>query len=205
MLPLIPIALGIAQAAAPWLVSRVLGDEAGLVASRVVQAAQGTTGAASPDEALAAVRATPETAARVQEALARLEADLAREDTARLQAINETARTESRSEDPYVRRWRPTWGYVTAATWAVQGVGVLAALVGAVVATLEGKTAAVTALLTGASELAGALTLQWGVALAVLGVAVQQRTRDKEAAQGSPPPTMWEVVGGVLTRKGGKG
>ncbi|GEO82286.1 3TM-type holin [Pararhodospirillum oryzae] len=209
MIPLlIPAALALAKVAAPWLAGKILGDDAGAVAARVVDVAQAATGTATPEAALAAAQANPEAAARVQEALMDLEATLAREETARLQTINDTARAETRSEDAYVRRWRPTWGYVTAATWALQGLGVLACLTGAVAATLRGEVSAVTALLTGASDLAGALTLQWGVALTVLGVAVQSRTRDKQVAAGSPPPTVWEtvtsLVGAGRGRKGGR-
>lgn len=118
------------------------------------------------------------------ERLAEIDADVTK--TA-LTEINATIRAEAQSEDAYTRRWRPTWGYVTAATWALQAVAVVACMGGAVYAAIQGRGDVVEKLLTGAAALAGALSIQWSVALAVLGVAVSKRSDDKAIAAGERP------------------
>ena len=49
-----------------------------------------------------------------------------KENTAAYAEINQSLRAEAASDDPYVRRMRPTFGYLMAATWAAQmfGMGV---------------------------------------------------------------------------------
>ena len=37
-----------------------------------------------------------------------------------LEQVNRTIRAEAQSDDPYVRRMRPTFGYIMALTWAAQ-------------------------------------------------------------------------------------
>jgi phosphoglycerate-specific signal transduction histidine kinase len=41
-------------------------------------------------------------------------------ETEKLREINASLRTEIESQDPYVRRMRPTFGYLMAFTWAAQ-------------------------------------------------------------------------------------
>lgn len=132
------------------------------------------------------------------ERMAEIDAD---ETKAVLAEVNATIRAESQSEDAYTRRWRPTWGYVTAFTWALQTVAIVACLLGAVWATIQGKADVVTALLTGAASLAGALAVQWSVALAVLGVAVAKRSEDKAVAAGNQPAP--GILGALATRIAG--
>ena len=97
-------------------------------------------------------------------------------DQAIIEAVNRTIQTESRSEDPYVRRWRPTFGYVVAATWAQQ----TAALAWAIVVTPE----YIAETLDGIAQ----LSVMWGVALSVLGIGVVKRSHDKEVRNGSREP-----------------
>lgn len=98
------------------------------------------------------------------------------ETKAALAQVNETFRTEARSEDAYVRRWRPTFGYVVALTWTLQ----MGALAWAVVADpLQAPPV---------FEAAANMSMMWGIALAVLGVAVHQRSRDKALGAANPPP-----------------
>jgi hypothetical protein len=114
------------------------------------------------------------------EAMARLEAEQIK--TA-LAEVNQTFRAEVGSDDAYVRRWRPTFGYAVAFTWCLQVAG----LVYAIVARPADAAAIVAAM--------DSLTVIWGVALSVLGVSVVKRSADKAAAAGAPPGG---VVGAVI-------
>lgn len=109
-----------------------------------------------------------------------------------LAEINATMRTEARSEDAYVRRWRPTFGYAVALTWTVQ----MAGLTYAVIATPEHAAEILAAI--------GSLSLIWGVALSVLGINVVKRSQDKavEAGQGLPAGLGGRIAGAIF---GGKG
>ena len=69
--------------------------------------------------ACALIRAEAEANAHAR-ALAELE--VAREGSA-LAAVNKTIQAEVASADPYVRRMRPTFGYLMAMTWAAQMFG----------------------------------------------------------------------------------
>jgi hypothetical protein len=109
-----------------------------------------------PDQMAAALRAVEETARAESRADARV-----------LAAVNRTIRAESASADPYVRRWRPTFGYVVAAAWGSQ----MAALSWAIVTTPDSAPGLINAMTS--------LTTIWGVALGVLGVSVVKRSHDK--------------------------
>lgn len=104
-----------------------------------------------------------------------------------LSEINRTMRTEARSEDAYVRRWRPTFGYAVAATWLLQ---------------MGGLTYAVVATPQYAGEILAAatnLSMIWSVALSVLGINVAKRSQDKALAAGRPPrPGLLERLAGRL-------
>ncbi len=41
-------------------------------------------------------------------------------ETARLAEVNQTVRAEYGSQDPFVRRWQPLFGYMIALTWGLQ-------------------------------------------------------------------------------------
>jgi len=94
-----------------------------------------------------------------------------------LSEINESIRTEANSTDPYVRRMRPTFGYLMAFTWAAQ----MFALAYVVIFDTENA----------ASVLEGmeALSTIWAVGLSVLGIYVYKRSEEKKSFS-SPPPTM---------------
>lgn len=76
MLPLIPIAMGLAQYA-PGIIKLLTGsDKAQDVAQAVVGVAQAVTGSSTPEGALAAVQLDPEKALAFQEAMAKRQADM---------------------------------------------------------------------------------------------------------------------------------
>ncbi|NUW66935.1 3TM-type holin [Vibrio coralliilyticus] len=79
-----------------------------------------------------------------------------------------TIRKELDSEDAYVRRWRPTFGYAVCAAWCLLFFGLAVAMVvyPAQAATLINSVVALTPL--------------FSVALAVLGLNIHKRSQDKQ-------------------------
>ncbi len=84
-----------------------------------------------------------------------------------LSEINKSLRAEIASEDKYVRRMRPTFGYLMALTWAAQMFGIAYVIIfdtdkaGVVMAAM------------------GNLSAIWAVGLSVLGIYVYKRSEDK--------------------------
>jgi len=87
---------------------------------------------------------------------------------ASLSEINQSLRAEIASNDIYVRRMRPTFGYLMAATWAAQMFGI------AYVIIFKTETAAY--VMNGMA----ALSTIWAVGLSVLGIYVYKRSEDKK-------------------------
>jgi len=171
--------------AAP-LIGSLLGTPAAGTVIGMVADALGTD--ADPEAIARAVSSDPEAANKLR----RLELDhkaslrkMALEaETARLAEVNQTMRAEAASTDPYVRRWRPTYGYLTAAAWFVQMVG-FTVILGFVAYRDPGQLAGVVGAL---GTVLTALLGLWGIALAVLGVNISKRSQDKQVAAGQQPP-----------------
>ncbi len=106
------------------------------------------------------------------ETLAGLEAET---DRTWLEQVNRTIRREASSDDAYVRRMRPTFGYIMALTWAAQ-MGAIAY----VVAVEPDKAASVIAAVASLGTI-------WTVGLSVLGIYVYRRSSEKQAASGQFP------------------
>lgn len=87
---------------------------------------------------------------------------------ASLSEINQSLRAEISSNDIYVRRMRPTFGYLMAATWAAQMFGI------AYVVVFKTETAALV------MQGMAALSTIWAVGLSVLGIYVYKRSEDKK-------------------------
>ncbi|GAK43614.1 conserved protein [Tepidicaulis marinus] len=186
----VSLALGIAQFAAPALGRWLFGEKGEETAEKIIDVGKAVVGTDKAEDILPALKANPELLIRFQQQATQIELAELEAHTRQLEAVNETARAAINSDDKFVRRWRPTWGYVTAVTWALQSMAIMFCFCAAAVATLYGKAEAVTALMNGAASLAGALTVQWGVALTVLGVNVVKRSHDKQVCAGQRPGTM---------------
>ena len=89
--------------------------------------------------------------------------------------VNESLRAEVASSDPYVRRMRPTFGYMIAFTWAAQMMAVAYVIV-------FDTPAAMTVI--GAMESLGTI---WAVALSVMGIYVYKRSEEKRIVTEAPP------------------
>lgn len=177
---ILDIALGLAGVA-PSIVRWITGsDKAEQVAEGVVGLAKTVAGVDDADAAIKAIRDNPELAVRFQEAWLRYELGLFESETRRLQAVNETMRAEAASGSLYQSSWRPLWGYVSCVVWAIWVLGVVGLAGWAVLANPIEAVAIITAL----GALSSQLSLIFGAALAVLGVAVWQRSSDKKAILG---------------------
>ncbi len=106
---------------------------------------------------------------RHAEELARIKA---KEYEMALSEVNQSIRSEAASSDAYVRRMRPTFGYLMAVTWAAQ---MLALAYVVVFETDKAKT-----VLEGMES----LSTIWAVGLSVLGIYVYKRSEDKKAVSG---------------------
>lgn len=100
--------------------------------------------------------------------------------------VNETYRSEVASNDSYVRRMRPTFGYIMALTWAAQMLAIAY-----VVITQPSQASYVI-------EAFGALSMIWSVGLSVLGVYVYNRSQEKKKDQGSQ--SMIDQIGRVFVK-----
>ncbi|PCJ98578.1 MAG: ribokinase [Zetaproteobacteria bacterium] len=113
---------------------------------------------------------TPEKLAeanRHSEKMAELEIESYQEN---LSEVNKSLRAEIASGDKYVRRMRPTFGYLMAFTWAAQMFGI------AYVIIFDTDKAGVVMVAM------GNLSAIWAVGLSVLGIYVYKRSEDKRGS-----------------------
>lgn len=177
-------ALSQAVSTAAPLLGSLIGTPATGAAIGMIAKALGTD--ANPDAVVQAL-GDPTAAIKLQQFENEHEQALTRmvleAESTRLAEVNQTIRAEAASNDAYVRRWRPTYGYLTAAAWFIQMTG-FTVILGVVafrnpeeLATVVGALGAVLSALLGL----------WGIALAVLGINVSKRSQDKQVAAGQAP------------------
>lgn len=90
-----------------------------------------------------------------------------------IKQTNESLRAEIASQDKYVRRMRPTFGYLMAVTWTAQMLGI------AYIIIFDTERAG---LIISAM---GSLSAIWGIGLSVLGIYVYKRSEDKKYQNGN--------------------
>ncbi|MFT6986235.1 MAG: hypothetical protein ACJAT7_002058 [Psychromonas sp.] len=88
---------------------------------------------------------------------------------------NATMQAELASNDAYVRRWRPTFGYAVCLTWTLLFLGLTVSMV----FYPEKAAALVTSVV--------ALTPLFTIALSVLGISIHKRSQDKQVSAGKDP------------------
>lgn len=115
---------------------------------------------------------SPEQAAEANRHIERMAELNATHEANTITQVNESLRAEVASTDPYVRRMRPTFGYLMAITWSVQMCAI------AYVIVFETKEAH---LVIAAVE---SLSTIWAVALSVLGIYVFKRSEEKNGGAG---------------------
>lgn len=89
-------------------------------------------------------------------------------DASMVTQVNESLRAESASTDPYVRRMRPTFGYIIAATWGAQMLALAYIIIF--------DTAQAGMVIDAMAQL-GTI---WGVGLSVLGIYIYKRSEEKQ-------------------------
>lgn len=124
------------------------------------------------EEAMQAGEISPEQIAEANRHAEKMAEMEMADDKAALSEVNASLRAEVASEDKYVRRMRPTFGYLMAFTWAAQMFGI------AYVIVFETDKAGVV------MAAMGSLSAIWAVGLSVLGIYVYKRSEDKKAAGG---------------------
>lgn len=134
---------------------------------------------AGPDEDLDAVAekimADPAMMVKMEELSMQREKNLLDNETARIASVNATMQAETKGEDPWTRRWRPYWGFVSGTCW-----GVLAVTVTAVILLVAFGVAEAT-VLAAIAGMFDSMIMFWTVALAVLGVTAYTRGAEKVA------------------------
>lgn len=156
------------------LLGSALGGRAGGAVGELIAGALGVEN--KPDAVAKALQNDPQAMIKLQELQKNHQRELERmhleAETARLSEINQTMRAEATADDGFVRRWRPTFGYMVALTWLLQSVAIAWAMVAE-----PGEAADLINAVT-------ALTPMWGIALSILGINITSRSRDKRVAKG---------------------
>lgn len=169
----------IARLGIPVLVS-IIGGALGRIDNPAAQSASKALG--NFDEALAGGVISAEQMAEANRHAEKMAELKAKENETALAEINQTLRADAASTDAYVRRMRPTFGYLMAITWAAQMLGL------AYVVIFETDKAP--AVLDGMES----LSTIWAVGLSVLGVYVYKRSEEKKASSGGLFTKMTEAV-----------
>lgn len=160
MLPIIISKLGL-----PLLVN-LIGTALGRINNPVAQSASEALG--NFEGALEGGAITPEQMAEANRHAEAMAATKSKEYSGALAEINKTIRAEAGSGDRYVRRMRPTFGYLLAVTWALQMTAVAYIMVF--------HTEQLPAVLNGMEG----LSTIWAVALSVMGIYVYKRSEEKK-------------------------
>lgn len=119
-------------------------------------------------DAISKGQITPEEMREVNRHIEKMEEIEAGERQSALQQVNESLRAEVASTDSYVRRMRPTFGYMIALTWAAQMMGL------AYVIVFETAEAP---MIIGSMDSLAAI---WAVGLSVMGIYVYKRSEEKK-------------------------
>lgn len=160
MLPVLIAKLGL-----PLFIS-LLGGALSKIDSPVAQSAAKALN--NFEGALAGGVISPEQMAEANRHAETLATMKSKEYEATLSEINQSLRAEVSSSDPYVRRMRPTFGYLMAATWAAQMLG----LAYVVIFQTEKAPAVLDSM--------ESLSAIWGGGLSVLGIYVYKRSEEKK-------------------------
>jgi len=159
----------------PAVASWFGNDDDADTAESIIDIAKAVTGIEDPQDAAEQIKNDPALHIQFQQAMQPIIISRLEEDTKRLQATNETMRAEYASKSWYISGWRPTFGYIVAFSW-------LFMMIAMGVSILKNPTQAPTIIAAMSN-----LSFMWGIALAVLGVNVQQRSKDKQLSAGHAP------------------
>lgn len=165
---------------APKIAGWLGGEDAEEKAEKVAGVAKSITGQSDPQSAVDAIHQDPEQARKFQEAMGELEVQMERERTKKLTQINQTMRTEYK-ESGWKSGWRPFFGYMFATAYGVLFFGIIA-LIGYAMSESVGAAVELTGAIGG---MISSFTPLLGIGLAVLGVQIRERGKDKRLAAGA--------------------
>jgi len=180
---LLPIALSLAAKFLPEMLGSLMGPKAEQTAEKVIEIGKTATGVSDPQDIETALEQNPQALVDFKAKVMEFQLAMYQEDTKRLETVNTTMRAELNSKDPYNARWRATWGYTSAFVWFLQFFAFVFVAIYAVIA----YPARVGEIIKALGEFFASTAWLWSVALAVLGVAVHKRSKDKELAAGHAP------------------
>jgi len=190
-------ALGVAKLLAPRIGHLFGGKRGEEIATQITDTALTLSGEKDAEQLHHRLLSDPTMLQELTQSMRELEVQILMEETARLTTINQTMQVEAKSDDAYVRRWRPTYGYLTAFAWFAMMVGSSAAIFWTAVKTPAQAPVIIAALGTALSQ----SSMLWGIALAVLGVSVHCRSKDKQSRQGNAPQGLLNGLSNILGKK----
>lgn len=184
--------------AAP-VIGTLIGGPAGGAVGGLVASVLGTDN--TPDAIVQELKANPDALLKIKQLESDERVELRRlvlqAETQRLTEVNKTMRAEVTSDDAYTRRWRPSFGYAMVVTWVLQTVAIAGVMI---YATVAADAELAPKLFTGIKDIAAALTIQWSVALGVLGINVTSRSKDKRVRAGQPAPGILETLAAAIKK-----
>lgn len=166
-IPLLPLA-GLIMNAIPSIVGLFGDEDAEKTAGKVVDIAKTVTGLSDPDEAVQAAVKDPALLKQIEVQAHEYRLEQLKAETLVVKEVNATMRAETQSEDPWSRRWRPFWGFVSAVAFGL----VALAISGVLVMMAWQDTASFIAQLPAVVSSMAAL---FGIPAAILGVASWHR------------------------------
>ncbi len=175
----------------PGLVDLFKGEDDTPLAKKVINVAKVVTGLDEPADMLAAIATDPALLVQFKAQAAQLAIEELRAETEQLKTINETMRVEYASGNLFKSGWRPYIGWIFGTAFGLQMLAASAIIVF--------KPEQAKSVLEGLA----ALGMLWGVALTVLGVNINKRSQDKQAAAGIAPPM--GILGALTQRIAGGG
>ena len=162
-----------------------LGGPAGGAIGSVVSSVLGTD--ETPEAVLSKLQQDPDALSKLKQSELETRRDVLiasfQQQQNMLETVNKTIRNESNSDDPFVRRWRPFYGYCVSISWFVQMIGF--AFVFIYVSITNPKE--LSGIIQQFAVLSGTLIGLWGIALTVLGVSVHKRSKDKAVGEQKAP------------------
>ncbi|MBU1003011.1 MAG: hypothetical protein KKE73_10870 [Proteobacteria bacterium] len=207
----------LASAAAPALGRLFAGDRGAAIGEGVASIATSLTGHNDQDAAAEALAKDPKALLEFNAQVLDLAMRELEEDTKRLQIVNQTVLAELRLGENakngwefflaiWKSGWRPFWGWVSGAAFGVQIFGNMLILG----MTLLDPHDSVQSKIPDLAALNYSLTGIWLMAMAVLGVAVHKRSKDKEltagiASGGLDLSGAKAALSGIMSTLGGKG
>ncbi len=170
--------------AAPML-GHVLGGPLGGMGGELLANALGVN--ATPQAVEKALLADPDMILKLKqiEAEHKGELELLYAESVKLevQEHHKTYRTELISNDAFVRRWRPAFGWACVLCFIMQFLLILVGGLYAIFVVPERSGQ----IFTGISEVVSSLVVIWTIAFSVLGINITSRSKDKQLAAGQAP------------------